>query len=772
MTLKIKTYYRCLLIFTFAFSIPLNANEVERPLNNVGELSIEIDGELEESAWLNAFEFVQFKVTQPLSLETPPNDTEVKITSDKAGLYIAFINHQTKNESVSSHSLKDAEISTDFNQVIIDFDAQGVRAYGFKVSRTGAMQDSVWTDENRESIDWDATWQAAVEIEEDEDIWISEIFIPWSIAIMTSGEQDSRTVKLYFSRQHQGKSLTFSYPAISPSQKSFISHFTPLELTFQPGSALDFFPYIAVNRDLEYSQTETRAGVDIFWKPTSSQQLNMTLNPDFGQVESDELVVNFSAIETFNSEKRPFFRENHDLFDLQGPETLRLVHTPRIGSVASTDSDSETAADIAGAARYTLISDWFDFGFLSVFEDDNKNYLGSDYLASRLLFKDDELRLGLLHTQTDKPNINKKSNVTTLDFQLEPIDEISISGQYIESQVEQFSILASNSIKTKDAGWWITTEWEPSDAFSHELTWLDYGKNLDLNDFGFVSRVNREQLDYQGSYQWTDLNFGLIGESLRDVEWAWEFQSKNNEQQHDLPDTWELDFELTFDSTRALELQYEQREAGIDDLITRGFNPVYFPRARKASIAFHSAKNSVFTFELEYASGKDYLEGNLQEIEFTPIFRLGESSDLSLELEWVKNDSWVIWDEENVLEEFERDELSLALNFNSVIGDKHEIRVKLEGVILEAVAKREFEADSLGQLVLSNEAPDSFSLSEFAAQVRYRYALSDRSELFIVYSRGGEYERERLGFDRSSILNKAINQDEVENLILKLRLHF
>ena len=95
----------------------------------------------------------------------------------------------------------------------------------------------------------------------------------------------------------------------------------------------------------------------------------------------------------------------------------------------------------------------------------------------------------------------------------------------------------------------------------------------------------------------------------------------------------------------------------------------------------------------------------------------------------------------------------------------------MEGVILEATAVNEFEANSLGGLILGDEQPDSFSLSEFAAQLRYRYELSDRSELFIVYSRGGEYERERLGFDRSSLLNKAIDQDEVENLIFKLRLH-
>ena len=57
-------------------------------------------------------------------------------------------------------------------------------------------------------------------------------------------------------------------------------------------------------------KTNTKGGAEIFWKIDSSRQLNATINPDFGQVESDELVVNFSAYETYYSDKRPFFAEN------------------------------------------------------------------------------------------------------------------------------------------------------------------------------------------------------------------------------------------------------------------------------------------------------------------------------------------------------------------------------------------------------------------------------------------------------------------------------
>ena len=75
----------------------------------------------------------------------------------------------------------------------------------------------------------------------------------------------------------------------------------------------------------------TDAGADIFWKPNGQMQLTATINPDFGQVESDDLVVNFSANETFFSDKRPFFTENQGIFEFATPSRLQpaAVHAAR-----------------------------------------------------------------------------------------------------------------------------------------------------------------------------------------------------------------------------------------------------------------------------------------------------------------------------------------------------------------------------------------------------------------------------------------------------------
>ena len=60
-------------------------------------------------------------------------------------------------------------------------------------------------------------------------------------------------------------------------------------------SKLDFFPFINVTEDRILDEVDTKVGMEVFWKIDSGKQLNIALNPDFGQVESDELVVNFSS---------------------------------------------------------------------------------------------------------------------------------------------------------------------------------------------------------------------------------------------------------------------------------------------------------------------------------------------------------------------------------------------------------------------------------------------------------------------------------------------
>src|SRR3546814_16612331 len=97
-------------------------------------------------------------------------------------------------------------------------------------------------------------------------------------------------------------------------------------------------PYASGLYDNVGGGSDFEGGADIFWKPSGQFQLTATLNPDFGQVESDDLVVNFGATETFIGDKRPFFTENQGLFEYTTPSDYsQLLYTRRVGGPARSE---------------------------------------------------------------------------------------------------------------------------------------------------------------------------------------------------------------------------------------------------------------------------------------------------------------------------------------------------------------------------------------------------------------------------------------------------
>src|SRR5690606_11445931 len=110
-----------------------------------------------------------------------------------------------------------------------------------------------------------------------------------------------------------------------------------------------------------------KVGGDVSWRPLPNLWVGATLNPDFGQVESDELVVNFTAIETAYTDKRPFFSENQGIFNLRTPANGQLIYTRRVG--AATDDGRAGSADIDAAVKLTGTARSLTYGAFVAQED-------------------------------------------------------------------------------------------------------------------------------------------------------------------------------------------------------------------------------------------------------------------------------------------------------------------------------------------------------------------------------------------------------------------
>ena len=277
---------------------------------------IKIDGKLDDLSWESAEEYTKFYESFPFTLKSPTSFQKVLILEDSDGIYFGFINQQKKEQVRANKHERDDEMSNaDKVGVSIDFDGNGLVAYSFSVSAGGSISDGIYRNENEINYDWDADWKSDVYI--DEDYWFAEIFIPWTIAPMKSIDGPSRAVKLNFWRLLASEWKVHSSIKGNARQEKYMSLFHEYEFNNYSISKIDFFPYLTLSDDRVLNEGSKKVGAEIFWKIDSGQQLNVAINPDFGQVESDELVVNFSSSETFYSDKRPFFSENHSLFHVK-----------------------------------------------------------------------------------------------------------------------------------------------------------------------------------------------------------------------------------------------------------------------------------------------------------------------------------------------------------------------------------------------------------------------------------------------------------------------
>ena len=385
--------------------------------------NITIDGVLKEEEWEEAQVIKDFIVTSPLTLASPELKTEAKIFSNEKGIYIGIKNQQSVESQERTNHIKDADAQADYNEIILDFDNKSLAAYGFRIANGGSIQDAVWTDEIQKNTDWDGDWLHATY--SDEMHWYTEVFIPWSVTTMKKVAGSERIVGIYVGRWVQELRELYAHPAATVERNIFISNFSRISLQNFEISRLTTFPYLTLNRSLLKNNDETNVGVDLYWQHNQSSQLNITVNPDFGQVESDDLVVNFTDIENFFSEKRPFFAENHALFDIRGPENLRLVHTRRIG--AEPDTGDKESTDILTALRYTHAGKSLEYGGLVALEDDAGDAEGRNFFSGRLRYNWENFNVGYLFNYTDRPSLKRDAFVHAVDYRFDKHNEVPVS---------------------------------------------------------------------------------------------------------------------------------------------------------------------------------------------------------------------------------------------------------------------------------------------------------------------------------------------------------
>jgi hypothetical protein len=737
--------------------------------------AISIDGVLDEPEWAQAQVYKDFVTVEPLTGEAAKYSTQARLFTNAEGVFIGFTNYQPATiKRVNRQFPRDAEIKADRNVVSIDFDGTALAGYDFTVGSANSQQDGIVTPGDY-SADWDGTWYSQTSSEGD--YWYSEIHIPWTVAPMTSSDNGLKNIGLWFSRVVFDESLRFAFPNAYFSRTTFMEDWQPLQVEQVTSSTMDWFPYISYSTDL-YDGAASASGVgndfngglDFVWRPNSSSQLTGAINPDFGQVESDDLVVNFSAVETFVTEKRPFFTENQSLFSANIPNGDQALYTRRIG--AGPADYGTSLVDIDMAAKLTYFGEAIDLGLFAVTEDSADGSLGGDFLSSRVQHKVGSLTLGHRLTYAERPALGREASVQVADMIWQKSDTTEIRGQILHSDISQQanSINGQTSISNQDFAGWVNWSYAPNDKWYHILYLSHYGDNFDMNDMGYMQRNNFREVF--GSTRYDRLQFADSSPFLSSSTVV-EYGSTETTDGDRLSLWAELDHSWTFRSTRKLALEGGAAAPGWDDQITRGNGMLAGSARYWLETRYSSPRGNDFTYSIRVNLEYSDTEKLALDMNFKPQLYLSETLTLGGKFRYKKLQEWLIWDfATGQLAAYDADHFNMDIRFDWYPSARQEVRLKFQWVGIDAAQMSSYELSNTGRLLPSQIQAADFSLSDTALQLRYRYQLAPLSDIFLVYSRGGYFDTDQADRGPRDLLQQGWDGLQVESVIAKIRYRF
>jgi hypothetical protein len=325
-----------------------------------------IDGHLDEAVWAQAPVASGFKVSSPELGKDPRRATEVRVLYDDQYVYIGARMHHTPGRAAIVRQLhrRDRDSASDWFGVYLDSLHDRRTAFAFMVNAAGVQQDRVVYQEFNEDSSWDGVWESAVSC--DADGWTAELKIPLAL-LRLKDTGDGQVWGVNFLRSDYQPSQEVSLWQIVPrGVNAWVSAFPELVGIegVRPQPRREWIPYVSAQRKFETAQPfddrrwTRRAGLDAHLGINSYSQLDLSLRPDFGQVEVDQAVLNLGTYETFFPEKRPFFLEGMELFQFTGPQ---LFYSRRIGrglgdptlAEGETLVDRPASAEILGAGKWT-----------------------------------------------------------------------------------------------------------------------------------------------------------------------------------------------------------------------------------------------------------------------------------------------------------------------------------------------------------------------------------------------------------------------------------
>jgi hypothetical protein len=349
-----------------------------------------INGTLDDEVWQKEGIWEDgFTQNRPYNGQPSTQKTDFKILYDKDNLYVAIKAYDTSPDSIVNRLTRRDEADGDLVGIIIDSFHDLRTGFLFGVSSSGVKYDQVFTDDGQsQDATWEPNWWVKTSINKEG--WVAEMKIPFSQLRFKKNSGDVWGFDIArIEYRNNEQSFWQHIPRDAAGFIHLMGELSGLE-QIKPRKIFDVTPYGVSKFETFKSDPDNpftakgnkfgaNGGLDAKVGVTNNMTMDLTINPDFGQVEADPSQVNLSAYETFFSEKRPFFIEGNNITNFNigigggdvGNDNLfysrRIGRPPQISPDAPDGSHFKMAlaTPILGAAKLTgKTQDGLSLGFV------------------------------------------------------------------------------------------------------------------------------------------------------------------------------------------------------------------------------------------------------------------------------------------------------------------------------------------------------------------------------------------------------------------------
>lgn len=595
---------------------------------------IKIDADLSDEPWQSAEPATNFWQYFPSDTVQAKNQTEIKMMFDDKNLYVGIkVNTIGKDYIIPSLRRDFRAGGNDNITLMFDTFNDGTNAFIFGSNPYGVRREILLSGGGTAlrgfNGAWDVKWKGEAKIYDG--YYICEWEIPLYAFKYNEGETKWRFNAYQFDTQGNERNTWINIP-----QNQFIFNLAYMgDMVFEKPlgksrSPISLIPYIntGIYKDFDTNETDNdfKFGGDAKMTIGNSMNLDVTINPDFSQVEVDQLVTNLSRFNVALPERRQFFIENSDLFgDFGNNRESRAFFSRRIGIADVEEVDSLGNSEsltienniLAGARLSGKLSDNFRLGFLNMQTAEDKRYNiasnNNTVLAlQQKLFSRSNVSFLFINRQATKDydflndndddlDNNSYNRVVGVDYNLASKDNAWTGKYYIHKSF-------TPNLKSDDFSVGASTQYNKKN-FSVRLSGLYIGENFQ-SDLGFIRRKGIIKVNPQFQYRiWPKKGiFNRHTFSFTPIAF-WKTTENNENSDYLLIPKWEADLKnqskLQFTAYSFYQKLYDDfNPTGKDDVLSLPEGADY--RFTSYELTYESDKRKAFYYKVQPTYGTFY----------------------------------------------------------------------------------------------------------------------------------------------------------------------